>query len=83
MPQGMPSMPIGISMPGSQGLNMAPPVGLPGMIPPPGLGMPNFPPGMGSKPPQTAMITITLQDQLRNRIKQIGKHKHNFANMQP
>ena len=78
----MPNMPIGISMPGSQSLNMAPPVGHPGMIPPPGIGMPNFPPGM-NKPPQNPMMSISIQDQMRNRVKQIIKDKNNFGNMQP
>lgn len=84
MAPGMNNMPIGISMPGSQNLNMAPPVGLPGMMPPgaPGLGMPNFPPGM-NKPTQNPMMSISIQDQMRNRVKQIIKDKNNFGNMQP
>ena len=83
MPQGITAMPIGISMPGSQGLNLAPPVGLPGIMAPPGLGLSSFPPGMANKLPQNPMMSISIQDQMRNRVKQIIKDKNNFGNMQP
>jgi len=81
-PGGMPTMPIGMGMPGSQGINMAPPVGLPGMMSAPGMGMGGFPPGM-NKPPQNPMMSISIQDTMKNRIRQIIKDKNNFGNMQP
>lgn len=83
VPPGMPNMPIGMNMPvGSQGMNMAPPVGLPGMMTAPGMGPGGFPPGM-NRLPQNPMMSISPQDQMRNRVKQIVKDRQNFNNMQP
>jgi hypothetical protein len=76
-------MPIGMSMPG-QGLSIASPVGITGMMPPPpGIGLSTFPPGLANKPPQNPMMSISMSDQMRNRVKQIIKDKNNFGNMQP